>query len=306
MHVVSFMFMLFSARRTLPTPFAEITRMQQECGKPWGKFLDAGTGLHSMKWVSSRGRSGGLDSNEDPVGGLESWCGVTASWEDAQKIRQDPQVSGVMQDSDSVVLGNWDDPDLLKGMTFDTVLADYLIGAMDGFSPYKQDLMLPRLKQHMAPGARLYIIGLEPLPDKSQNPAEDIVCEVRRVRDACILLAGHRCYREFPLEWTERHLTGSGFRVVESKKLPIMYSFQSIKRQIDVASRKLPFFKDKALVSVMRQHIDQLTERVREAVSSTPNSRVRLGFDYIISAEVSETSENIQAGPPVCFDVSQT
>jgi hypothetical protein len=37
-----------------------------------------------------------------------------------------------------VVLGNWDDSALLEGDQYDVVLADYLIGAMDGFSPFKQ------------------------------------------------------------------------------------------------------------------------------------------------------------------------
>ena len=62
-----------------------------------------------------------------------------------------------------IVLGNWDDPELLQGKKYEVVLADYLIGAMDGFSPFKQDLIFERLKQHMAPGGVLYIIGLEPI-----------------------------------------------------------------------------------------------------------------------------------------------
>jgi len=62
-----------------------------------------------------------------------------------------------------IVLGNWEDPELLQGKKYEVVLADYLIGAMDGFSPFKQDLIFERLKQHMAPGGVLYIIGLEPI-----------------------------------------------------------------------------------------------------------------------------------------------
>lgn len=27
---------------------------------------------------------------------------------------------------------------------------------------------------------------------------KEIICKVRKIRDACILLAGHRCYREYP------------------------------------------------------------------------------------------------------------
>ncbi len=55
-------------------------------------------------------------------------------------------------------------------------------------------LIFVRLVKHLAPNGRLYIIGMHPIPDKAVGPA-DIVCEVRRARDAFILLAGHRPYR---------------------------------------------------------------------------------------------------------------
>jgi hypothetical protein len=37
-----------------------------------------------------------------------------------------------------IVIGNWQDPSFLHGEKYDTILADYLIGAIDGFSPYFQ------------------------------------------------------------------------------------------------------------------------------------------------------------------------
>jgi 2-polyprenyl-6-methoxyphenol hydroxylase-like FAD-dependent oxidoreductase len=39
-------------------------------------------------------------------------------------------------------------------------IADYLVGAIDGFSPYFQDRAFPRLARHLAPGGRMYVIGL--------------------------------------------------------------------------------------------------------------------------------------------------
>ena len=79
-------------------------------------------------------------------------------------------------------------------------MADYLIGAVDGFAPYTQDLVLERLRNYLAPGGRLYIVGMEPIPEHAMGPAE-VITEVRRARDACIQLAGHRPYREYPLAW---------------------------------------------------------------------------------------------------------
>jgi len=50
-----------------------------------------------------------------------------------------------------IIIGNWDNVDFLLGRKFDTILADYLIGAIDGFSPYFQDLVFERLLQHLKP-----------------------------------------------------------------------------------------------------------------------------------------------------------
>lgn len=43
--------------------------------------------------------------------------------------------------------------------TYDTILADYLIGAVDGFSPYEQDTIIKKLKDHLNPNGKLYVIG---------------------------------------------------------------------------------------------------------------------------------------------------
>jgi hypothetical protein len=67
---------------------------------------------------------------------------------------------------------------------------DYYYRAMDGFSPYFQDLMFSRLSKHLHPKhGRLYIVGLNPIPDRVDGVA-NILCEITRLRDACILLAG--------------------------------------------------------------------------------------------------------------------
>ena len=49
-----------------------------------------------------------------------------------------------------------------------------------------------RLKQHLLPNGRLYFIGMNPIPYEPNNPPGNIISNIRRARDACILLAGHR------------------------------------------------------------------------------------------------------------------
>ena len=90
-----------------------------------------------------------------------------------------------------IVEGQWTDPLLLAGETFDEVLLDYVIGAVDGHAPYFQFGLLERIRPHVR--RRLYVVGLEPPPRDGSE-----LDEVCRVRDAAILLAGHRTYREYP------------------------------------------------------------------------------------------------------------
>ncbi|CAM9723199.1 unnamed protein product, partial [Choristocarpus tenellus] len=197
--------------------FRAIENMQKGSKKPWGRFLDAGTGTHSLKWIHT------LDT--------ESFTAVTADARFAETTRKEARIGFDVKSPDEIVMGNWRDDGFLKGRTFNTILADYLIGAMDGFAPYYQDQVFDRLKRHLKPEGRLYLVGMQPLPDHPGGAAE-LVCEAARLRDACILLAGHRMYREYPLDWIVRQLERSGFAVTSAQKMPIIYTPRTVKRQV--------------------------------------------------------------------------
>lgn len=168
--------------------------------------------------------------------------------------------------------------------TFDTILADYLIGAVDGFSPYQQDVIVSKLSEHLNPDGRLYVIGMNPIPDQAAAPA-DVITEVRRVRDSCIMLSGHRPYREFPLDWMTRHLEISNFEVVNTKNFTILHSEESILRQLKVGQSKLPLFPNPKLREGLETYIGELGERVKSAARSTATGRIPLSFDYVIAAK---------------------
>lgn len=53
-------------------------------------------------------------------------------------FRRRMQIGFKVKDPDEIVIGNWRDERFLEGQVFDTVLADYLVGAIDGFAPYFQ------------------------------------------------------------------------------------------------------------------------------------------------------------------------
>lgn len=267
------------ARALKPPPpdqlFSTIEAWQGD--RPWGRVLDAGTGRHSLEWILSLGAS--------------SWHGVTAGAPGEGELRR--AVGDRMRPVDRLISGNWLDPEFLRGERYDTVLADYLLGAIDGFAPYFQDRLFGRLRPHV--GRVLYVVGLDPyldptLPDPSlpadagpSDPeAAAIVLEIARLRDACILLAGHRCYREYPLEWAERSLASSGYVVQRSQRLPIVYGRRFVDGQLDVCERKLPLFHDRKLAAAMAGSITEL--RGRALALHDRLGGLRTGADWIVEA----------------------
>jgi hypothetical protein len=241
--------------------------------RPWGRVLDAGTGVASVKWMMK-------------LSTCSAWTAITADERMKSAILNDANVS--IRDCDKLVVGNWMDDAFCATLgSYDTIVADYLIGAVDGFSPYTQDIIIKKLKEHLLPGGRLYIIGMYPIPDHAQGEAE-IITEVRRVRDACILLAGHRPYREYPSEWVIRHLEASGLRVFKSKIFTILHSEESILRQLHVARSKLDLMPNVALRTAMDSYLTEIEERMVLAVRKQPKGSIPLSHDYVIAAELSD------------------
>jgi len=75
---------------------------------------------------------------------------ITADQAMKNQLETDSTIS--LRPNDKILVGNWMDDDFCKSLQtekYDTILADYLIGAVDGFSPYSQDLIL--LKYNIIP-----------------------------------------------------------------------------------------------------------------------------------------------------------
>lgn len=234
--------------------FSLIERLHGD--SPWGEVLDAGAGEHSLRWL--RGRA--------PRRLVAVTAGVNAAMREAIGEGE-------------LVIGNWTDEALLSGQRFDVVLADYLLGAIDGFAPYFQDQLFGRLHRHV--GGVLYVVGLDPLPEATVDPGQRIILDINRMRDACILLAGHRCYREYPMEWTVRSLESSGFRVEAAERVPILFGERYVRSQLGVCERKLPYFADRGLAESMRSAIAALRER---ALAALATGQIRYGSDYVVAA----------------------
>lgn len=221
-------------------------------GPRWGDVLDAGTGAHSLGWLAS------LAPRSLTAVTVESW-----------RIGE----LGTVAPGARVVLGQWTDPMLLHGETFDEVLVDYVIGAIDGHAPYFQYRFLERLRPHVR--RRVYLAGMEPPPSDGSE-----LDEVVRMRDAAILLAGHRCYREYPREQVIRWLDAAGYRVLDAASFPNRLGPRFVNGQLDVAKRKLRYFTDPALAERFGAAVEDLRER-----ALARGERV-WGEDWVIAAEV--------------------
>ncbi len=180
------------------------------------------------------------------------------------------------------MLGNWADPELLRGEVFDTVLADYLLGAVEGFAPYLQDQLFARLRKLV--GRRLYVVGLEPyVLDEPDNAAGRLIWEIGRLRDACLLLAGETPYREYPAAWAAAALERAGLRVLTQKAFANRYRPGFIESQIGMCRQRLSRLADRELAAALGRHAEDL--RARALARMEAEGGLRHGHDYVIVAE---------------------
>ena len=242
--------------------FQHIERVQGNV--PWGSVLDAGTGQHSLNWIA------GLDTTR--------WTAVTCDEARAKSVAG--KLQQPMRRQDRIVGGNWMDPGFLHDEVHDVVIADYLLGSVDRYAPFFQDRLFERIRRHV--GARLYVVGLEPYPPAPETPGGRIIQDIARLRDACILLANDRCYREYPMEWTVRCLERSGYEIQDTQLFPIIYGESFINGQLDVCLYKLPLIADRQLAATLEERVKRLRE---EALRTHEIERgIRFGNDYFIHA----------------------
>ncbi len=235
--------------------------------EPWGSMLDAGTGVNSLRWVTSLK--------------TDCWTAVTGSLSEANWVRQTVQTG--VRPTDQFLEGNWADPELLKGEVFDTVLADYLLGAIDGFAPYFQSYLFQRLRPLTR--SKLYVTGLEPYvpTQRPETRAGQLVWEIGRYRDACVLLGGQRPYREYPAQWVVDTINRSGFAVRSVKHFKISYKKRFVNAQIDLVKPGLEQLADQTLAEALRARGEKLRNEALALIDT--EGALRHCRNYVIVAE---------------------
>jgi hypothetical protein len=170
----------------------------------------------------------------------------------------------------------------LNDEAYDTVLADYLLGAVEGFAPYFQTELFARLRPLTR--RRLYVTGVEPyVVARPDDEAGAIVWEIGRFRDSCLTLTGEMHYREYPLEWVLPQLERSGFRPVAARKFNIRYKSAFVNSQIDMCKLRLAALLDRNLARALVAHGEALRRRALDYVEA--HDGLRHGFDYVIAAD---------------------
>lgn len=244
--------------------FAHIERLQADL--PWGSVLDAGVGVNSAEWLLT------LDADR--------WTAVTASQGHARQV--EATLADRRRSGDRLVVGNWMDASLLRGEVHDVVLADYLLGAIEGFGPYFQEALFRRLRPHV--GKRLYVVGLDPyVVGDAPSPAARCVREIGRLRDVCLLLADETPYREYPAEWACDQLREAGFRILSAERFGNRYQARWVNSQLDMGLRRLAKIADRDLAAALEGRIADLRATALALVAA--EGGLRHGFDYVIAAE---------------------
>ncbi len=235
--------------------------------RPWGSLLDAGTGVNSVQWVASLG--------------AERWTAVSGSIGEAARVRDATET--VKRPQDRIEVGNWADAQFLTGETYDTVLADYLLGAIDGFAPFFQPYLFKRLRPLTR--SMMYVTGLEPYvpTPRPETKAGQLLWEIGRYRDACMLLAGDRPYREYPAPWAVDQLHAAGFAVRNVKHFTIGYKERFVNAQIDMCGPRLESLHDNVLAQALKARGEALRSEALDLIKS--EGALRHCRNYVIAAE---------------------
>lgn len=232
---------------------------------PWGAVLDAGSGARSARWL------GGLPTTR--------WTAVSA---DAEHLGLcEAAVGSARRPQDRFVLGDWRNPDLLAGERYDVVLADYLLGAVEGYAPYFQSELFERLRPLI--GARIYVVGADPhLFGPVEGEAGRVVQALARLCDACALLAGVSPYREYPAEWVLRRLEAAGLAREFAQRFPNAYGAEWLARQMDDLRRLTALAPNARLGAELQAEAQALRARA-EAILAREGALAH-GHDYVIAA----------------------
>jgi len=219
----------------------------------WGDVIDAGTGPRSLLWLASCP--------------LSSITAVTANESSkASTLVETKQYLDLSRDK--VVVGQWQDSEFLRGRQFDTVVADWLLGAVEFFAPHYQVSLIRRLHKLVKPGGWLLFDGREPDDLKARNgTGVQMMLEIDTLRDAASILSQRRPYREIPQWWVEEQLTTLGFKIHKTHQNPIWLTTEYVQSQLEWAGDEIKLVKDDTLRSGLEKRLEAMKSHATSTMS---------------------------------------
>lgn len=231
----------------------------------WGEVLDAGTGPDSLKWLAG--------APATSITAVTACAGMHATVVD--------EVADFLDSSiDDVVVGNWQDGRLLRGRSFDVVLADYLLGSVDHFAPHFQVDLLRRLAGLVRPNGWLALVGREPEDLATQDATSQLIIDVDALRDAAMAFGRQRPYREMPQRWVQARLEALGFQVRQAQLFPRTVTREKLQSQLAWAAEELAKLPHAGLRASLQRHLAEL--RARAKVSPALGRGHPFGRDYAL------------------------
>jgi hypothetical protein len=242
--------------------------------KRWGHTLDAGSGANSMSWLCGQPTesvvavTAAKSMRRKMKSKLKYPCKPVELLAEAAKSGQRPAGR-----PNVLLVGNWfgaDDsgkPPLTEhpvytAQKFDTVLAEYLLGALEHFAAFNEQKLMDVLAASVVEGGLLLFCGRVPFDYpgpagyKNYSKAEQIVLDTERIRDASMLLSHQREYREFPPWWVVAAIEERGLEVVKQKEFRNVANLEYVTQQLQWAAREAKTVPSPALAADLIKHID--------------------------------------------------
>jgi len=235
-----------------------------------GRVLDAGTGGGHMTALLAARRPVEL---------------VSVSLDDSSFARAGERLPAGAVDRVVFILGDLADPGFLAGRTFDLVVGDYLLAAVAGHRPFREDQVLRSLVSRLARDGLLVLTGMEPFEPRRSREGE-VVWAILRWRDALAILGGDEPYREVPGWWAAERLREAGMKAREPlHSEPLRWSPAGLRAVADSGLRAAGRAGDPRVLSTARARLGALCREAEGlARSGGKDGRLAWGRDWVVLA----------------------
>ena len=280
----------------------------------WGHVLDAGTGPNSLSWLCAQPTESVLAVTAARVMATKVKMELKApcrpvEWGKRMELRANASATGQElshggRHPNTLLVGNWfvgedgkrplTEHPVYTAQKFDTVVAEYLLGALEHFAAFTEQKLVDLLVCSMKEDGLLIFCGRKPYPYPGPgsrpaswtiySKARRLVLNAERVRDAAMLLSHQREYREFPARWVRDALHQRGLEIARQESFVGSVDLEYITSQLEWAKREARKVESASLAAGLLRHIRELQAAANADAGLTRNGGVAFGGSYCMVA----------------------